>query len=150
VNPLRSSPDLSALLALVIDRSDRDTVPDADPDLPEDRPTLPPPPLASVVRYRTGAPVDELQYRLAMGDHVAALAAAEDLFEGGYVPVALPSVLTPMELNLGYRECTLLTLIDGETPLATVLQSSGLDQLDALRALCELVEAELVTLTQKI
>ena len=108
-------------------------------------PTVPPPPIASVIRYKSGAPVDELLYRMAMGDSSGALDAAQDLFDARYVPVLVLPPLGSSDIRLGYREQLLLTLIDGNAPLSEVLEGSGLELLDALRALCELLEKDVVT-----
>jgi hypothetical protein len=119
-----------------------------DDDPPSSRrsaPTVPPPPIASVIRYKSGAPVDELLYRMSMGDNGGALDAAQDLFDARYVPVVVLPPLGGTDMRLGYREQLLLTLIDGTAPLADVLEGSGLEMLDALRALCELLEKDVIT-----
>jgi hypothetical protein len=109
-------------------------------------PTMAPVPLASVIRYKSGAPVDELLYRMAMGDVAATIDAAQELIDAGYVPVLVMRPHTVSDLRLGYREQLLLSQVDGCAPLAEVLLGTGLEMLDALRALCELLENDVVTL----
>jgi hypothetical protein len=118
-------------------------------------PTLPPPGRAaeterppariSVTRYKSGAPIDELLYRISMGDNAGALDAAQALFDAGCIPVlVLP--LHAMTALVGYRADLLLTCIDGTTPLAKVIEGSGLDMLDALRAIGELLSENIIVL----
>jgi hypothetical protein len=117
------------------------------------RPTLPPPgrcpetvrppPRVSVTRYKSGAPVDELLYRMSMGDTGAALDAAQALFDAGSIPVVvLP--LRSMTAMLGYRADLLLSCVDGESSLAKVIEASGLEMMDALRALGELLAEDVI------
>jgi hypothetical protein len=118
-----------------------------DDDAPSSRrsaPTVPPPPIASVIRYKSGAPVDELLYRMAMGDSAGALDAAQALFDARYVPVLILPPLGLGESTLGYREELLLSLVDGKASLPEVIDGSGLEMLDALRALCELIEKDVI------
>jgi hypothetical protein len=103
-----------------------------------------PPPPASVIRYKSGAPVDELLYRMAVGDVDAALDAAQELFDAGYVPVLVLVPLGISDVALGYHEMLLLSSVDGCTPLAGVLEDTGLAMVDALRALCELLEHDFI------
>jgi hypothetical protein len=125
----------------------KDILPDDDDDSSRSSPsTVTPPPPASVIRYKSGAPVDELLYRMAMGDLGAAIDAAQDLIDAGYVPILVMVPLGGSDLSLGYREQLLLSLIDGCATLAEVIERSGLEMLDALRALCELLEMDAITL----
>ena len=109
-------------------------------------PTLPPHAFVSVVRYKSGAPVDELLYRIAMGDHGGALDAAQDLFDRRHIPVLVLPLSSLSDTMLGYSEELLLSFIDGNACLADVIEDSGLEMLDALRALCELLEKDIITL----
>jgi hypothetical protein len=109
----------------------------------DDAPSAPTP-LASMTRYKSGAPVDELLYRVAMADYVGALAAAERLFEGGYIAVPVLGHLAEQERELGYRERLLMSSVDGSALLEEIIAASGLEMIDALRALCELVEKDII------
>jgi hypothetical protein len=114
------------------------------PPSSRDAPTVPPPALVSVVRFQIGAPVDELLYRMGVGDHGGAVDVAQELMEDRAVPIMLlpPDVVRDMVLE--YRENLLLSFIDGHSSLEKVLQDSGLDMLDALRALCELLDQRVI------
>jgi hypothetical protein len=112
------------------------------PGMPE---TVRPPPRISVTRYKSGAPVDELLYRISMGDHDGALDAAQALFDAGSIPVLVLPV-EGMTALVGYRADLLLTCVDGVTPLSAVIEASGLEMLDALRALGELLAENVVVL----
>jgi hypothetical protein len=111
-----------------------------------DSPTLPPPSPLSVIRFRSGLPVDELVYRLGVGDSSGALDAAEELFEDGAVArvVLPPEVIATMMLE--YRESMLLAYVNGSSTLKQVINDTGLELIDALRALCELVDRRIVVL----
>jgi hypothetical protein len=124
----------------------KDILPDDDAPSGSSPSTVMPPAPASVIRYKSGAPVDELLYRMAMGDVGAAIDAAQDLIDAGYVPVLVMVPMGAWDLRLGYREEVLLSVIDGCATLAEVIERSGLELLDALRALCELLEMDAITL----
>jgi hypothetical protein len=87
-----------------------------------------------------------LLYRVSVGDHAEAIDIAEVFFERRNVPIVLLPSDSLDELMLGYRAYLLLGCIDGETALQEVIDASGLDLLDALRALCELIEKSVVSL----
>jgi hypothetical protein len=117
------------------------------------RPTLPPPgqcpetvrppPRISVTRYKSSVPVDELLYRMSMGDTAGALDVAQALFDAGSIPVVvLP--LRSMTAMLGYRADLLLSCVDGETTLVKVIEASGLELMDGLRALGELLAEDII------
>lgn len=107
--------------------------------------TVRPPARISVTRYKSGAPVDELLYRMSMGDTAGALDAAQALFDAGCIPVLVLPLHATTSL-CGYRADLLLTCVDGTTTLATVIEASGLETLDALRALAELLAENLIVL----
>jgi hypothetical protein len=108
-------------------------------------PTLPPPARVSVTRYKSGAPVDELLYRLSVGDNAGALDAAQALFDTRRIPVLVLPLQT-MTALFGYRADLLLSCIDGATPLSDVIDASGMEMLDALRALGELLAENVIAL----
>jgi hypothetical protein len=110
-----------------------------------DAPTLPPPPSLRDVRDAS-APLEELLYRFEVGDHKGALAAAETLLDQRLVPtLAVPFALLSA-MGLDTNAMLLLTSIDGCASLETVLESSGVPMIDALRALCRLLEERIITL----
>lgn len=92
------------------------------------------------------APIHELLYRFDVGDHRGALAAAEALLDGSLVPaIVVPhELLTSMPLDSS--SALLLSCIDSSSTLEVVLEKSGLPMLDALRAICDLVDARVVVL----
>jgi hypothetical protein len=112
---------------------------------PQDAPTVPPPERVSVTRYKSSAPVDELLYRVSVGDTAGLLDAAQGLFDRGCIPVLMlpPQAVVPF---IGYQAELLLFLVDGKTPLEEVLAASGLEMLDALHALSELLAEGAVSL----
>jgi hypothetical protein len=109
-----------------------------------DAPTLPPPAMVSVVRFRSGAPVDELLYRMGVGDYVGALDVAEELLDERAVPIVVLPRSVIAEMTLEYRECLLLACVDGSSTLEKAIDDSGLEMIDALRALCDLLDKRIV------
>ncbi len=111
-----------------------------------DVPTVRPPAEVSVVRYKVGVPVDELLYRIEMGDTAGALDAAQTLLDEEPLPIVMmPSTLSA-ELLLGHREEYLLGFIDGHATLEEVIRSTGMSMLEALRALCGLLDKRVIAL----
>ncbi len=110
-----------------------------------DAPTLPPPPSLRDLRD-TSAPLEELLYRFEVGDHKGALSAAETLLDQRLVP----TIVVPRDLlsaiGLEPTAVLLLTFIDGRASLETVLETSGVPMIEALRALCDLLEQRVVVL----
>jgi hypothetical protein len=120
-------------------------LPIVDDDEASEAPTLRP------IRFvRSGsdelAPIHELLYRFDVGDHLGALAAAEALLDRSLVPL----IVVPDELLGAMRVETstalLLASIDGRSSLEVVLERCGLPFTDALRALCDLLDARYVAL----
>lgn len=109
-------------------------------------PTIPPPRAVERDRTEALAPIHELLYRFDVGDHRGALAAAESLLDRSLIPaiVVAPELLSRMGLDTA--PSLLLSCIDGHTSLEAVLDHTGLPMLDALRALCDLLDAKVVTL----
>jgi len=109
-------------------------------------PTLPPPARISVTRFKCGAPVDELLYRLAVGDMEGVLDAAQVLFDAGSVPVLeLPPHTLP-GTHFGFDAEVLLSCVDGSLSLKEVIDESGLEMMDALRGLSELLSENVLAL----
>jgi hypothetical protein len=107
---------------------------------PRDRPTARP----ARQTARELAPLHELLYKFEVGDHLGALATAEALLDAHLVPTALRPFDPPEALDA--TASLLLTFVDGRTPLERVLDASEIPMLDALRALCDLVEWGVVAL----
>jgi hypothetical protein len=115
-------------------------------DRASNAPTLPPPRVTVRNPRDELAPLHELLYRFEVGDHKGALAAAETLLDRSLVPMVLvPQELLPA-LALDPRAALLVSCIDGATSLEAVLEASTMPMLEALRALCELLEQRVVTL----
>lgn len=108
-------------------------------------PTLPPPPSLRDVRDAS-APIEELLYRFEVGDHKGALAAAESLLDQRLVPTLVVSWELVPALGLAPDAVLLLTVVDGRASLEQVLEASGMPLLDALRALCVLLDERVVAL----
>ncbi len=127
-----------------------------------DRPTMPPPrrrapPSLDALR-RAGpsafnaasAAVDEVLYRLSVGDGAGAARVGEELHDA--VPLlaasrGVPGAMgAPAATELGLSEEYLLTLIDGAQSCRELLARSQLAAEDSLRGLCELVDRGLVIL----
>jgi hypothetical protein len=89
-------------------------------------------------------PLHELLYKFEVGDHLGALATAEALLDAHLVPTALRPFDPPEPLDA--TALLLLTFVDGRTTLERVLDASEIPMLDALRALCDLVEGGVVAL----
>jgi len=107
---------------------------------PRDRPTARP----SGHAVSELAPLHELLYKFEVGDHLGALATAEALLDAHLVPTALHAFEPPETLDP--TALLLLTFVDGRTTLERVLDASEIPMLDALRALCDLVEWGVVAL----
>lgn len=110
-----------------------------------EQPTLPPPPSLRDVRD-TSAPLEELLYRFEVGDHKGALAAAESLLDRRLVPTLVVSWDTIPRLGLSPDAVLLLTSVDGQLALESLLEACGVPMLDAIRALCDLLDRRVITL----
>ncbi len=84
------------------------------------------------------------RHKFEVGDHLGALATAEALLDSHLVPTALRP-FDPAEA-LDPTAALLLGFVDGRTTLERVLDASEMPMLDALRALCDLVEWGVVAL----
>jgi hypothetical protein len=108
-------------------------------------PTLPPLPHVRDVRDQA-TPLEELLYRFEVGDHRGALAAAETLLDQRLAPTMIVPWEVVPSLELSPTATLLLTLVDGRTPLEALLDVGMIPMIDALRALCELLEQRVVVL----
>jgi len=115
-----------------------------DPD--RDVPTLRTPTEVAVVRYKVGVSADELLYRFSVGDHIGALDAAQALFDEEPVPiVSLPSNVA-RAMPLTHREEYVLSFVDGRRALDYIVNECGLAMLDALAAVCGLLDKRVIAL----
>ncbi len=141
----------------------------------DERPTVPPPPMLGARRpsgmrrkARPLEPLDALEeallarplwdsrepepaiheilYRLEMGDEVGAVASVGLLLDGRRVPAFTVSLDILDELSLDHRAVLFLGHVDGTTPLSRVMAQCGLEPVDALRTLCDLVERRIILL----
>lgn len=119
---------------------------------PPDMPTVPPPRMRAartstglVAPRRSNGPfVDEVLYRLSVGDVTGAERASERLDELVPLVVAPHAVVGDPPLRLA--EAWILALVDGKQTCADVLASSPFARDDSLASLCELVDRGLVVL----
>jgi hypothetical protein len=111
-----------------------------------DAPTLPPPAAVSVVRYKVGVSVDELLYRFSMGDMAGAVDSALELLDEDPIPIVAVPTDVLSEMVLGHHASYVLSFIDCEATLDEVIKASGLPLVEALRALCELLDQSVIAL----
>jgi hypothetical protein len=88
--------------------------------------------------------IEELIFRFEMGDYLGALSLSDALL------CARPERLVPApmvrKMGLGHRESLLFELVDNTSCLEDVIAASGLSMVEALRALCVLVQKKLLEL----
>ena len=94
----------------------------------------------------SAVPVDDVLRLFAEGDDDAALERGQAFFERGYVPVLTAGPRDLRDAPLDMRARWLVPFIDGETALPRVLESSALRRVDALHAICVLIDLKLVVL----
>jgi len=122
--------------------------------LASERPTMPPPaPRGAggsedvmVSRIHLGPSVDEVLYRLSLGDLSGAALANEELEPCVPRRNTPPIIIAAMQLD--YLEEYVLACIDGQTTWAEILDSSPFSPRDTLKALCELVDKGALALTR--
>ena len=129
-----------------------DAVPlESGPRLASERPTLPPTGASAgeeedvvLSHFHLGPSVDEVLYRLSLGDYVGAALANADL--EGCVPARclVPAVIGAMQL--AYLEEYMLSAVDGRLTWGDILDASPFSPKDSLKALCDLVDKGAVTL----
>lgn len=115
-----------------------------------ERPTVPPPGQSEtdvmVSHIHLGPSVDEVLYRLALGDLSGASLANEELED--YIPQRNSPLVVVEALELSYLEQYMLASVDGEATWGDLLDSSPFPPKDTLLALCELVDKGVVTLNR--
>jgi len=122
--------------------------------LAAERPTLPPPrgegvPAADdvmVSRIHLGPSVDEVLYRLSLGDLSGAALANQELED--CIPVCIAAPVVMRALGLDYLEEYVLATVDGVSSWGDILDDSAFSPRDTLKALCELVDKGALTLTR--
>jgi hypothetical protein len=112
-----------------------------------DRETLPPHPQPIEVEHiHLGVSVDELLYRYDMGDIAGALSVGLPLLDHDYIPAVITPQVILSSIQLSGREEYVLSLVDGWSTLAELVELSNLSTLDTLRTFCELVEKRVIGL----
>jgi hypothetical protein len=111
-----------------------------------DAPTLPPPAAVSVVRYMVGVSVDELLYRFSVGDTAGAVDAALELLDEDPIPIVAVPADVMSEMVLEHHASYLLSFVDGQAPLDEIIKATGLPLVEALRAVCELIDKAVIAL----
>ncbi len=81
-----------------------------------------------------------LPYRYAVGDIAGALAVGLPLLDEDHVPAIVMPEVVLSAIPLSGREEYVLSLVDGWSTMAELVESSSLSTLDTLRTFCELVE----------
>jgi len=115
--------------------------------LTADSPTLPPPGRESeadvvVHRVRLGPSIDEILYRLSLGDEKGAFLAARDL--DPLVPRVVAPRVVLVATELPHLEEYVLALVDDAAAWGEILESSPFAPEETLGALCELVDKGIV------
>ncbi len=107
-----------------------------------ERETLPPPALEPIAieRIQLGVSVDELLYRYAMGDIAGALNVGLPLLDEDHIPAIIMPDVVVSALNVSGREEYVLSLVDGWSTMAEIVEVSRLSTLETLRTFCELIE----------
>jgi hypothetical protein len=113
--------------------------------LAQERDTLPPQPI-EVEHIHLGVSVDELLYRYDMGDIAGALSVGLPLLDHDYIPAVVTPQVILSSIPLTGREDYVLSLVDGWSTLAELVELSNLSTLDTLRTFCELVEKRIIGL----
>jgi hypothetical protein len=116
------------------------TAPGSSTRLTTERPTLPPPATDDVMvsRIHLGPTVDEVLYRLSLGDLAGAALANEELENCIPSLGSAPVVIAAMQLT--YLEEFMVASIDGESTWGEILDSSPFSPKETLEALCQLVD----------
>jgi hypothetical protein len=91
-----------------------------------------------VSRIHLGPSVDEVLYRLSLGDLSGAALANEDLEQ--CIPARSSTALIVASMDLTCLEEFILATIDGQSTWGEILDSSPFSPRDTLEALCELVD----------
>ncbi len=91
-----------------------------------------------VSRIHLGPSVDEVLYRLSLGDLSGAALANEDLEE--CIPARSSTALIVASMDLTCLEELILATIDGQSTWGEILDGSPFSPRDTLEALCELVD----------
>jgi hypothetical protein len=122
--------------------------------LASERPTVPPPRRSSprawaesdvvVSRFHLGPSVDEVLYRLSVGDLTGAALANEEL--EGCVPTRRASDFVVAALQLSHLEEYMLASVDGASTWGDILDSAPFAPHETLRALCRLVDEDVIVL----
>ena len=112
--------------------SERETLPPAPPS--ERGPFGPP----MVQRIQLAPTVDEVLYRLSVGDDAGAREAAGEL--GGLIPSMRAGAVVLSVLALGPLEELMLACVDDTSSWGNIMLRAPMLEGDALRALCQIVE----------
>jgi hypothetical protein len=110
-----------------------------------ERPTEPPQPI-EVRQIHLGVSFDELLYRYDMGDIAGALSVGMPLLDEDYIPAVIMPEVVLTAIAMSSREEYVLSLVDGWSTMAELVEVSNLSTLDTLRTFCELIEKGVVGL----
>jgi len=99
-----------------------------------------------VSHIHLGPSVDEVLYRLSLGDLSGAALANEEL--EAYLPARNTAPIVIQSMDLSYLEEYMLATVDGETTWGDILDSSPFPPKDTLQAMCDLVDKGALALTR--
>jgi hypothetical protein len=96
--------------------------------------------------------IRELLARFEAGDYLGALAASDAVLDPGGVLLTTPAAKSAAGAarTLSPAGAQILLLADRRATLEEVVYASGLPMLDALRCICELVEAGLLRIQDPV
>jgi hypothetical protein len=110
-----------------------------------ERETMPPAPI-EIEHIHLGVSVDELLYRYDMGDMDGALSAGRPLLEADYIPAIITPQIVLSSIPMSSREAYVLSLVDGWSTLAELVEGSQMSPLETLHTFCELIEKRVIGL----
>jgi hypothetical protein len=99
-----------------------------------------------VSHIHLGPSVDEVLYRLSLGDLTGAALANAEL--ESCIPMSAAGTLVIKAMELSYLEEFMLASVDGHTTWGEVLDGSPFSPKDSLQALCQLVDKGALSLTR--
>ena len=95
--------------------------------------------------------IRELLARFEAGDYLGALAASDAVLDPGGILLPTPAAVGAKRARaLSPAGAQILLLADRRATLEEVVYASGLPMLDALRCICELVEAGLLRIQERL
>jgi hypothetical protein len=108
-------------------------------------------PATALREVRPDVLIRELLARFEAGDYLGALAASDAVLDPGGILIPTPAAVGAKRARaLSPAGAQILVLADRRATLEEVVYASGLPMLDALRCICELVEAGLLRIQERL